>query len=54
MASPPTAAEVQVRVAVVEGVGSHANWTALLLMPSIFSGWPSLVINLLLTAATAA
>ena len=26
VASPPTATEVQVRVAMVEGVGSHASW----------------------------
>ena len=51
VASPPTAAEVQVRVAMVEGVGSHANCTTLLLMPSISSGWPLMASNLLLTVA---
>ena len=35
-------------VEVVEGVGSHASWTALLLMPSILWGWPLLASNLLL------
>ena len=41
-----------VRVAMVEGVGSHANWTALLPMPSNFSGWPLMASNLLFADTT--